>query len=114
MCRNGLTALRRRCPNNCELTPSAHHFLQRMAIAVSRETDSGHVTIDGDNAIRLYKIAVRYRRMDAEAAEHVEGTICMRSHHFTGELPYVGWRGLGLALNQDYDELAELREQVKK
>lgn len=23
MCRNGLTALRRRCPNNCELTPDA-------------------------------------------------------------------------------------------
>lgn len=44
-------------------------------------------------------------RMDREAATHVESVICMKSKHFTGEAPYIGWKGLGLALTQDYDAL---------
>lgn len=44
-------------------------------------------------------------RLDSEAATHVESVICLRSGHFTGDPPYVGWKGLGLALNQDYDDL---------
>lgn len=41
-------------------------------------------------------------RMDREAATHVEGLICVRTH-FTGEPPYVGWEGLGLALTEHLD-----------
>lgn len=51
--------------------------------------------------------------MDREAAR-VEGVIALRSHRFTGEPPYVGWRGLEQALTEDYDELAALRERVEK
>lgn len=47
----------------------------------------------------------RWQKLEREAAEFVECVICMRSIHFTGDPPYVGWKGLGLALNQDYDEL---------
>lgn len=56
-------------------------------------------------------------RLDREAATHVESLICMRTH-FTGEYPYVGWRGLGLALKEHLDtqaaEIAALREAVAK
>lgn len=45
----------------------------------------------------------RLRQRDTEAAEHVESVICMRTH-FTGEEPYVGWKGLGIALREALDE----------
>jgi len=57
--------------------------------------------LDGANA----KIE-QMNAIDREAADCVESVICMRSAHFTGEDPYVGWKGLGLALTQDYDDLA--------
>lgn len=44
------------------------------------------------------------RRLDAEAAEYVESVICMRTH-FTGQPPYVGWKGLGLALREYMDRM---------
>ena len=37
----------------------------------------------------------------------------MKSNRFTGDPPYVGWKGLGLALREDYDELAALRARVE-
>ena len=43
-------------------------------------------------------------KLDSEAATYVESIIVQRTH-FTGEYPYVGWRGLGLALNETLDEL---------
>lgn len=39
----------------------------------------------------------------AAAATHVESVICMRTD-FTGNPPYVGWKGLGLALTEALDE----------
>lgn len=50
-----------------------------------------------------------YRTLDREAATHVELPIVMRTE-FTGEDPYVGWEGLGLALNEALDE----RDQYRK
>ena len=47
--------------------------------------------------------------MDRAAATHVESVLAMRTA-FTGELPYVGWKGLGLALNESLDE----RDAYKK
>ena len=41
-------------------------------------------------------------QLDSEAATYVESVIAMRTH-FTGEPPYVGWKGLGLALNEALD-----------
>ena len=90
-----------------------HVFLARMSKQLEHKPDSGHQFIDDDDAVRLLDIAQRYRRMDREAAKEVELVICMRSLNFTGYAPYVGWKGLGLALNQDYDELARLREAAE-
>lgn len=47
-------------------------------------------------------------KLDREAATCVESVICMRTG-FTGEPPYVGWRGLGLALTEALDERDRLR-----
>ena len=51
------------------------------------------------------------QQLDREAAEYVEAVICMRTA-FTGDGPYVGWRGLGLALNEALDERDTLRARV--
>jgi hypothetical protein len=40
--------------------------------------------------------------------------ICLKSNRFTGNPPYVGWKGLGLALKEDYDELSRLRAALKE
>jgi len=48
----------------------------------------------------------RLRARDREAAEYVESVICMRTH-FTGNPPYVGWKGLGLALSEVLDRRDE-------
>ncbi len=50
--------------------------------------------------------------IDREAASHVESIICMRSKHFTGESPYVGWKGLGLALTHDYDTITAQAAEI--
>lgn len=52
-----------------------------------------------------------YHRMDCEAATHVESVIVMRTH-FTGDPPYVGWEGLGLALREALNERDELKAKV--
>lgn len=44
--------------------------------------------------------AQQFKRLDSEAAQYVESVIVMRCHNFTGEPPYVGWKGLGLALTE--------------
>ena len=51
------------------------------------------------------------RRMDREAATHVESVICMRTY-FDGDPPYVGWKGLGLALTEALDERDRLRAEL--
>jgi hypothetical protein len=64
--------------------------------------------------VERYKVQERditiaeLRRADAEAAEHVESVICTRTN-FTGHHPYVGWKGLGLALVEALDERDKLR-----
>lgn len=56
----------------------------------------------------------RLRKLDAEAATHVESVIALRSAHFTGDGEYVGWRGLGKALREDYDERDRLRALLRE
>jgi hypothetical protein len=51
----------------------------------------------------LIKERDHFRKLDSEAATYVESVICMRTG-FSGEPPYVGWKGLGLALNEALDE----------
>jgi hypothetical protein len=50
-------------------------------------------------------------KRDSEAATHVESVIAMRTG-FTGEMPYVGWKGLGLALNEALDARDAAEAQV--
>lgn len=50
----------------------------------------------------------RLRKLDREAATHVESVIVLRTR-FTGESPYVGWKGLGLALTEALDERDALK-----
>ena len=50
-------------------------------------------------------------RLDSEASTHVESTICMRTS-FTGEPPYVGWKGLGLALTEALDDRDQMRSAL--
>jgi len=56
----------------------------------------------------LYNEREQFRKLEAQAAHHVEVPIIGRTH-FTGEPPYVGWKGLGLALTETLDELDNLR-----
>src|SRR5690606_14460208 len=58
----------------------------------------------------LREKAERFQKLDAEAATHVETVICTRTN-FTGEPPYVGWEGLGLALREALDERDRLRAE---
>lgn len=75
-----------------------------------RLMSTGQYREAADEIERLRARVETLERMDREAATHVESVICMKSNTFTGEPPYVGWKGLGLALEQDYAELKRLRE----
>ncbi|RYD64579.1 MAG: hypothetical protein EOP83_09395 [Verrucomicrobiaceae bacterium] len=70
-----------------------------------------------DSLVRLVKElqrrADRYEKLDAEASTHVESVIVMRTR-FTGEPPYVGWQGLGLALNEALDERDYLKSLLSQ
>lgn len=61
---------------------------------------------------RLTARVATLERMDREAATHVETEICMRTG-FTGDPPYVGWKGLGLALTEALDERDALRARAE-
>jgi len=61
---------------------------------------------------QLLKERDKLRKMDQEAAQYVESVICLRTD-FSGEPPYIGWKGLGIALTEALDERDALREQVK-
>jgi hypothetical protein len=76
---------------------------------INRMLDAGMV-LNAEQVEELRQIANTFFRLDSEAATHCESTICMRSHRFTGDPPYTGWKGLGLALKEDYDELHEIRK----
>lgn len=59
-------------------------------------------------AVEFWLENERLRARDREAGEHVEAVIAMRTK-FTGEPPYVGWKGLGLALSEALDERDRLQ-----
>ena len=66
-----------------------------------------------DEIERLRDLVKKWQALEKEAAMYVEGVICVRSAHFTGEEPYVGWLGLGKALTKDYDDMERMREALK-
>lgn len=50
-------------------------------------------------------------RLDSEASTHVESQIAMLPR-FTGEEPYVGWKGLGLALKEELEAKSKALEMA--
>lgn len=55
----------------------------------------------------------RLRKLDAEAATYIESVIVMRTD-FSGKDEYVGWKGLGMSLNEALDERDALRADKAK
>jgi len=78
------------------------HFLDRIGRAVKAHKDGDGVPCSFAEFKRLYDACLRWRRLTAEAANHVESTLCLRTH-FRGDPSYVGWKGLGLALQEALD-----------
>lgn len=68
-------------------------------------------TLRAENA-RLKDRVLILEKQDREAATHVETQIVMRTD-FTGEHPYVGWKGLGQALKEALDERDRLRRVLE-
>jgi hypothetical protein len=85
-------------------------FLERTSKALYGNVDS----LDADDVCRLAELANRFFTLDCQAASHVESVICMRSAHFTGHPPYTGWKGLGKALGEDYDDRAALKGKLNE
>lgn len=86
--------------------------ITRLEKALRRLADE----LGGDDGAMLLIAAETLKklwRLDREAATYVESVIAMRTH-FTGEPPYVGWKGLGLALTETLDRLDPSDEQIEK
>jgi hypothetical protein len=66
-----------------------------------------------DRIKKLRKERNKWRRLESQAASHVESLICMRTT-FHGEPPYVGWQGLGLKLKEEFDRRDEMRDVLRK
>jgi hypothetical protein len=86
--------------NKAERIPQ---FLDR--IEKLKGSDGGLAALTLDDANRLFEL-------DCQAASQVESVICMRTG-FTGEPPYVGWRGLGLALTEAFDARDQLADAIR-
>lgn len=85
--------------------------------AVAAETALSKATEERDAARSQGE---RLAKLDQEAAAYVETVICLRTG-FTGDPPYVGWKGLGLALTEALDKrdaaeaaLSAAREEVER
>jgi hypothetical protein len=93
--------------NKAERIPQ---FLDR--IEKLKGSDGGLAALTLDDANSLFDIAKRFFELDCQAASQVESVICMRTG-FTGEPPYVGWRGLGLALTEAFDARDQLADAIR-
>lgn len=89
----------------------------------SAQAHEGATMSDQHPVVRMHRVAKiledtieraeRAEKLDREAATHVESVLVMRTH-FTGEPPYVGWEGLGRALNETLDRLDYLERTHAK
>lgn len=87
----------------------------RVKIDPNRTYYEGHEDLlrnEAANAIEAQQNRIReLRKMDFEAAKYVETVICARTG-FSGEDPYTGWKGLGLALTEALDERDLYKNQI--
>lgn len=87
------------------------HFVEKHDFNRARIEDF-IVSIQADVSESCVAQYQKFQRLDMEASKYVESVICMRTG-FTGEPPYVGWQGLGLALTEALDQRDYLLESVK-
>jgi hypothetical protein len=78
-----------------------------------RLSKHAHAQLSSADLERIANRIEELEKRDREAATHVEVVIAMRTG-FTGDPPYVGWRGLGLALNEALDARDELEAKLAK
>lgn len=75
--------------------------------AVRVGVTNGKMDLTGPQVLHLLEcVGDEVERLEAElaaASSHVEGAIAMRTK-FDGNPPYVGWKGLGLAVKEAFDE----------
>lgn len=70
-------------------------------------------TLSDADARDLLDVAQRFFKLDREAAKYVETVIIGRTG-FTASPPYVGWKGLGLALSEALDERDALKGHAER
>lgn len=79
----------------------------------SEDANARLIAMAPDLAKRVLELEAR----DREAATHIETRIAMRTH-FTGDPPYVGWSGLGVAMVEKFDKdearIAELEAALEQ
>ncbi len=94
--------------------PMTDHTKQSLAgggnMTKSKDEKIARLQRELNTAVKRVK---RLEKLDREAATHVESLICMRTG-FTGNPPYVGWKGLGLALKEKLDQLQSELAALKK
>lgn len=83
------------------------------AMTTKRKECGGSPREDAEEIAVLKRKIITLKRLDTEAANHVESVICMRTH-FSGDPPYVGWKGLGLALNEALNERDAFEAQLDR
>lgn len=52
----------------------------------------------------LQRAVIKFHDLESEAANEIEQWVVMNTH-FTGSPPYVGWKGIGLALREHVERL---------
>lgn len=85
-----------------------HKFLNRIKGMLDDGSEISNIDVR-----KLYEEVIDMIDRGGEAAEHVESPIVMRTG-FTGSPPYVGWKGIGLALTEALDERDKLRERLRE
>lgn len=73
-------------------------------------------TLAKDALEHIERLELQNMRLETEVSEasrYVESVIVMRTG-FTGNPPYVGWKGLGLALTEYLDELEQQLAEKKR
>lgn len=90
-----------------DLTDAANAALPAIAASV----EESRIAFLEAELVKTTQQLERFRKLDREAGTYVESPIVMRTN-FTGNAPYVGWKGLGKALTEALDERDALQIAV--
>jgi hypothetical protein len=99
-----------------EILDNAESALVRLRWIVNESPDpyvADAARISISSILELRDEMEKWRNLENEAARYVESVICMRTH-FTGYPPYIGWKGLGLALEETLDKYSVVRDENER